>query len=105
MQVVSLTQNTPKVRTIGTKILVKPDPPQEKEVRGIIIPISNANPLEEGTVILVSEEVAPYVQPGEKIVYPKNTGVEQEYDGIKYKFINGPTATSFGDIWAIILNT
>lgn len=102
MQVVPLAQDKPKIRTIGTKILVQPDPPRETTVRGIIIPISNANPLEEGTVILVSEEVAPYVQPGEKILYPKNTGVDQEYDGVKYKFINGPTATSFGDIWAII---
>lgn len=105
MQVVSFTQNTPKVRTIGTKMLVKPDPPQEREVRGIIIPMATANPLEEGTVILVSEEVAPYVQPGEKILYSKGAGVDQEFEGIKYKFINGPTATSFGDIWAVLLNT
>jgi len=102
MAAISLNQDTPKIRTIGTKILVKPDPPKEREIRGIIIPMSNSSQLEEGTVILVSDEVAPYVQAGERILYPKNTGVDQEYEGIRYKFLNGPTATSFGDIWAII---
>lgn len=83
-------------------MLIRPDVPKEKEVRGIIIPVANNNPLEEGVAVIVSEEVAPYIKEGERIIYPKNTGVEQEYDGVKYRFINGPTATSFGDVWAII---
>lgn len=102
MEVVSLNQDKPKIKTIGNKILVRPDPPREMTVRGIIIPLANNNPLEEGTVILVSEEVGPYLQPGERIIYPKGSGVEQEYDGIKYRFLNGPTATTFSDVWAII---
>lgn len=95
-------QDRPKIRTIGTKILIRPDVAKEQVVRGIIIPLANNNPLEEATVIIVSDEVEPYVHAGERIIYPKNTGVEQEYDGVKYKFINGPTATAFGDVWAII---
>lgn len=102
MEVVSLIQDTPKIKTIGNKILVRPDPPVEKTERGIIIPLANKNPLEEGTVILVSEEVAPYLQPGDRILYPKDTGIEQHYDGVRYKFLNGPTATTFSDVWAII---
>jgi co-chaperonin GroES (HSP10) len=102
MEAISFQQDKPKIRMIGAKILVRPDVLKEKEVRGIIIPVANNNPLEEGTVILVSAEVAPYVSAGERILYPKGTGTDQEYDGVRYKFINGPTATSFGDVWAII---
>lgn len=102
MEAVSSEQDKPKIRLIGTKILVQPDVPKERTERGIIIPLANNDPLEQGTVILVSKEVAPFVAAGERILYPKGTGTEQVYDGVKYKFINGPTATSFGDIWAII---
>jgi len=102
MEVVSLQQDKPKVKCIGSKILVRPDAPREKEVRGIIIPLANNNPLEEGTVIIVSEDVAPYLQPGERILYPKGTGVEQEFNGIIYKFMNGPTTGIMSDVWAII---
>jgi len=102
MEVVSLHNDKPKVRCIGSKILVRPDPPAEKEVRGIIIPVANNNPLEEGTVVIVSEEVAPYLQAGERILYPKGTGVEQEFDGVRYKFMNGPTNGIMSDVWAII---
>lgn len=102
MEVVSFNQDKPRIRCIGNKILIRPDAPKERTERGIIIPMANSNPLEEGTVILVSEEVAPYLKAGERIIYPKGTGVEQEYNGIKYKFLNGPTDTSFSDVWAII---
>lgn len=102
MEVVSLNNNKPKIRCVGNKILVRPEPPKERIERGIIIPLANNNPLEEGTVILVSEEVAPYVQSGERVLYPKGTGVDQEYDGVSYKFLNGPTVSVMGDIWAII---
>lgn len=102
MEANSFQQDTPKIRCIGNKMLVRPDPPREYMERGIIIPLANNNPLEEGTVILVSEEVGLYIQPGEKVLYPKGCGVEKAYDGITYKFINGPTATTLSDIWAII---
>jgi co-chaperonin GroES (HSP10) len=102
MEAISFNQDKPKLRMIGTKMLVKPDELKEMTVRGIIIPVANNNPLEEGTVILVSEDVAPYVAAGERVLYPKDTGLQKEYNGVWYKFLNGPTSTSLGDIWAII---
>jgi len=102
MEAVSLEQDKPKIRVIGNKMLVRPDQPKEKIERGIIIPLANNNPLEEGTVILVSKEVEPYVAAGDRVLYLKGTGTPQDYNGVGYRFLNGPTATTFGDIWAII---
>jgi co-chaperonin GroES (HSP10) len=90
------------IRPLGSKIIVLPDPIKETTIRGIIIPESVQSPLEEGAVILVSKDVQELLQPGEKILYPRNAGVEKEIDGVKYKIINGPTLKDQGDVWAIV---
>jgi|SRR5580692_980334 chaperonin GroES len=105
MEVVSFnkhTTNKPKIKPVGNKMLVLPDPVKETSIRGIIIPMSANSQLEEATVILVSADVDIFIKEGERILYPRASGVEQEYDGIKYKFLNGPTIRDAGDIWAII---
>lgn len=95
-------ENTINVRPVGNKIIVLPDPIKETTVRGIIIPQSVNSQLEEATVIRVSTDVAILLQEGERILYPRSAGVEQEYNGKKYKFLNGPTLKDIGDVWAII---
>lgn len=95
----------PAIRPIGNKILVRPDPIKETTIRGIIIPQSVNSQLEEATVILVSDDVAILLKEGERVLYPRAAGVEQEYDGIKYKFLTGPTSREVGDIWAILSST
>jgi co-chaperonin GroES (HSP10) len=91
-----------KVTPVGAKILVLPDPIKETTVRGIIIPVSVNSQLEEATVIKVSQDVRILLKEGDRVLYPRGIGTEQDYDGVKYKFINGPTDTSVGDIWAIL---
>lgn len=86
---------------MGSKILVLPDPTVETMIRGIIIPPTANSQLEEATVIKISPDVVG-VYVNDRILYPRGIGVDQEYDGVKYKFINGPTATSTGDVWAIL---
>jgi co-chaperonin GroES (HSP10) len=95
-------QNNLNVTPVGNKLLVLPDPIKETSVRGIIIPVSVNSQLEEGTVVKVSQDVALLINEGDRILYPRAAGIEQEYNGIKYKFINGPTTRDAGDIWAII---
>jgi len=90
------------IQPLGCKIVVQPDPLKEKNIRGIIIPESVQSPLEEGTVILVAKDVEPLLKIGEKILYPRNAGVEKEFDGVKYKILNGPTPREQGDVWAIV---
>lgn len=90
------------LKPLGSKIIVKPDPIKETTIRGIIIPESVQSQLEEGEVILVSDNVVPLLQNGEKILYPRNAGVEKEIQGVKYKILNGPTPKDQGDVWAIV---
>jgi chaperonin GroES len=105
MQAVPLdnsTINKPKIKPVGNKMLVLPDPPQERTERGIIIPITAQGQLEEGTVVLVSQDVSILITEGERVLYPRGSGTEREFDGVKYKFLNGPTLKDQGDIWAVI---
>ena len=92
----------PKVKPVGSKILVLPEEPKEYSRNGIIIPMSVNSQLEEGIVISKSEDVTLWVNEGERILYPRTAGVEREFDGVKYKFLNGPTSKDVGDVWAII---
>lgn len=102
MSEVPLPEDKINVQPVGNKIIVRPDPPQEKNIRGIIIPVSANSQLEEATVIKVSQDVSILLSPGDRILYPRGIGVEQEYNGIKYKFLNGPTLKDVGDVWAIL---
>lgn len=102
MSEVPYPENKINVQPIGNKIIVRPDPLKETTIRGIIIPQSVNSQLEEATVIKVSEDVASLLREGDRILYPRAAGVEQEYNGIKYKFLNGPTSRETGDVWAIL---
>lgn len=97
------TTKKPKIKPVGNKMLVRPDTPQDRRsAGGIFIPNTADSLLEEAIVVLVSEAVSGLISEGERVLYPQGSGVEKEYDGVKYKFLNGPTATEQGDIWAVI---
>lgn len=102
MSEVSLPEDKINITPVGNKIIVRPDPLKETNIRGIIIPVSANSQLEEATVIKVSQDVSILLSPGDRILYARHSGVEQEYNGIKYKFLNGPTLKDIGDVWAII---
>lgn len=102
MSEVSSPEDKINITPVGNKIIVRPDPLKETNIRGIIIPVSANSQLEEATVIKVSQDVSILLSPGDRILYPRNAGVEQEYGGVKYKFLNGPTLKDIGDVWAII---
>jgi chaperonin GroES len=89
-------------RLLGNRIIVRPDPPSEKSVGGIIIPVTAQGQLEEGTVVAVAADVEELLRPGERVLYPRNGGVEKEIDAVKYKFLTGPTIKEVGDIWAVL---
>lgn len=92
-----------KVVPMGNKLIVLPDADRDTTSGGgIIISSVIRSQLQEGTVIKVSSEVAELVSPGDRILFPRNAGVEREYNGVTYKFINGPTLKEQGDIWAIL---
>jgi len=90
------------VLPMGNKLIVLPDEDKDVTRNGIIISSVIRSQLQEGTVIKVSSDVSELVSPGDRILFPRNAGVEREYDGISYKFINGPTLKEQGDVWAIL---
>jgi co-chaperonin GroES (HSP10) len=106
MKVLTLDNSTikkPKIKPVGGKMLVLPDEAKERmSSGGIFIPQTATSQLEEATVVLVSANVSEFISEGERVLYPKGSGVDREIDGVKYKFLTGPTATEQGDIWAII---
>ncbi len=87
---------------MGNKLIVLPDVDKDVTRNGIIISSVIRSQLQEGTVVKVSADVSALLSPGDRILFPRNAGVEREYDGISYKFINGPTLKEQGDVWAII---
>lgn len=91
-----------KVMPMGNKLIVLPDADKDVTRGGIIISSVIRSQLQEGTVIKVSADVSELVSAGDRILFPRNSGVEREYDGVMYKYINGPTLKEQGDVWAIL---
>lgn len=87
---------------MGNKVLVQPiSVGQTTTAAGIIIPPTIQNQLEAAIVTKFADGVI-NVKVGDEVLYPAGGGIVQEYGGIKYKFLNGPTETNEGDIWAIL---
>lgn len=91
----------PAIELLHPKILVMPSKPMEKTQKGIIIPSTVNAALEYGQVLKVSEGVKG-LKAGDTVLYPKGAGVLHDFDGINYKFLNGPTEREAGEIWAIV---
>lgn len=86
---------------LGNQVLVKPLQRQERTTGGIIIPGVINKELEEGEVVAIATAII-NVKPGDKILYSSRVGVPLLLGDTNYKFLNGPTEKSEGDIKAII---
>lgn len=64
-----------KFRPLGDRILVKPDPAEEKTESGLIIPDSAKDKPVRGTVVAVGP-AAPSVKEGSKVLYGEHAGTE-----------------------------
>ena len=86
---------------LGNQVLIKPLQRQERTTGGIIIPGVINKELEEGEVIAIGCAVV-NIKPGDKVLYSTRVGVPLLFEDTHYKFLNGPTEKSEGDIKAII---
>lgn len=74
--------------TLGDRIVVKPEPLPELEVRqsGMIIPASHKSVLMKSLVVSVGVDQKA-VSPGDYILHKVN-GVQFEYEGVEYQYFN-----------------
>ena len=84
-----------KIKPLGDRVLILPQPKEEKTVNGIIIPDSFKETQSHGEVIAIGNSVK-FVNEGDIVLYNKHIGTEYESDGIKY------IITNENDILAIV---
>ena len=80
------------LKPLGSKVLVKPDPEEEKTKGGIILPDTAKKKSQEGVVVAVGEgkllengqRVPLSVKVGDRVVFSKYGGTEVEIDGEEY---------------------
>ena len=72
------------VKPLSDRVLIQPDPAEEKTVGGLIIPDNAKEKPLSGKVIAVgpgTSEVEMEVKPGDKVLYGKYAGQEVTLDG------------------------
>ena len=85
-----------KLVPIGDRVVVKPEPEEEKTKSGIVLPDTAKEKPQEGTVIAVGpgrvldsgQRVPLEVKVGDKIIYSKYGGTEVKIDGEEYIILN-----------------
>jgi len=85
-----------KLVPIGDRIVVKPEPEEEKTKSGIVLPDTAKEKPQEGTVIaagpgrvLDNGQRAPMeVKVGNKVIYSKYGGTEVKIEGEEYIILN-----------------
>ena len=85
-----------KLVPIGDRVVVKPEPEEEKTKSGIVLPDTAKEKPQEGTVIAVGpgrvldsgQRVPLEVKVGDKIIYSKYGGTEIKIDGEEYIILN-----------------
>jgi chaperonin GroES len=80
-----------KGKILAGKILVKPQPAEEKTSSGIIIPDSAKEKPLKGQVVLVGspkKDEAMEVKVGDVVLYGKYAGTELNIDGVDYLLIS-----------------
>lgn len=88
-----------KITPVGNKILVlQRNREVQKTESGFEVPNSD---LVEGEVVEVSNYLSAIYKAGDVVLFPRETGTNQMYNGNQHKFINGQEYPS-GDVWAII---
>ena len=76
-----------KIKPLADRVLVKPDPAEEKTAGGLIIPDTAKEKPLAGTVVAAgpgTEDVKMEVSPGDKVLYGKYAGTEITHDGETY---------------------
>lgn len=80
-----------KIKPLSDRVLVQPEPAEEKTSSGIIIPDSAKEKPQEGTVVSAGPgkvengtKVEMSVKEGDKVLYGKYSGTEITLDGEEY---------------------
>ena len=76
-----------KIKPLADRVLVKPDPAEEKTAGGLIIPDTAKEKPLAGTVVAAgpgTDEVKMEVKAGDKVLYGKYAGTEITHDGETY---------------------
>ncbi len=76
-----------KIKPLADRVLVKPDPAEEKTAGGLIIPDTAKEKPLAGTLVAAgpgTEDVKMEVAPGDKVLYGKYAGTEITHDGETY---------------------
>lgn len=88
-----------KIKPLADRVLVKPDPAEEKTAGGLIIPDTAKEKPLAGTVVAAgpgTEDVKMEVKAGDKVLYGKYAGTEITHEGETYLMMKQ------GDLFAII---
>jgi chaperonin GroES len=76
-----------KIKPLADRVLVKPDPAEEKTAGGLIIPDTAKEKPLAGTVVAAgpgTEDVKMEVKKGDKVLYGKYAGTEVTHDSETY---------------------
>ena len=80
--------STIDIEPLNTEVIIKPDPKKEKTEGGmIIVDGAKTDNLQWATVMRVSKKVLT-MKEGDRVLFPEGTGVLQEINGTKYRFIS-----------------
>ena len=75
------------IKPLGDRVLVLPQPKEEKTVNGIIVPDSLKETQSHGEVIAIGNSVN-FLNEGDTVLYNKRIGTAYESDGIKYIIVH-----------------
>ncbi len=88
-----------KIKPLADRVLVKPDPAEEKTAGGLIIPDTAKEKPLAGTVVAAgpgTDEVKMEVKAGDKVLYGKYAGTEIAHEGETYLIMR------LGDLFAVL---
>jgi len=75
------------MKPINDRVIVKPDPAEEKTAGGIIVPDTAKEKQQKGKVIAVGpgkDGIAPTVKIGDTVLFGKYSGTELSHEGEDY---------------------
>lgn len=75
------------IQPLADRVIITPEPAEEKTLGGIIIPDTAKEKPLQGTVVAVGEgkkDEPMILKEGDKVLYGKYAGTEIEYEGEKY---------------------
>ena len=75
------------IKPLADRVLILPQPAEEKTIGGIIIPDTAKEKPLQGKIVAVgngTKDEEMVVKPGDNVLYGKYSGTEVEFDGVKY---------------------